>query len=76
MLDFNKFHKNIKGLSESVNSIMNEALTPEVLEKMTPEQLELINSSKNALNLDGKSLKEKVNELNKIINNNAAFNNK
>ena len=61
----------LKGLQESTNGLINSVLTPEAKEQMTPEQLELLNQGMNAFSLNGKKPFERVEELTKILRNNA-----
>jgi hypothetical protein len=55
---------NINDLIQQAQGLMDSLLTPEVLEKMSPEQLKLIDEAKNSVNLKG-DLSEKLEMLKK-----------
>ena len=58
---------NLDDLIKQAHSLMDSLLTPEVLEKMTDEQLKIINEAKNSVNLKG-DLSEKLEMLKKYTN--------
>lgn len=55
---------NINDLIQQAQGLMDSILTPEVLGKMTDEQLKLIDEAKNSVNLKG-DLSEKLEILKK-----------
>lgn len=55
---------NLENLIQQANGLIDSLLTPEVMEKMTPEQLKLIDEAKNSVNLKG-DLSEKLEMLKK-----------
>jgi hypothetical protein len=55
---------NINDLIQQAQGLMDSLLTPEVLDKMTDEQLKLIDEAKNSVNLKG-DLSEKLEMLKK-----------
>jgi hypothetical protein len=55
---------NINDLIQQAQGLMDSLLTPEVLDKMTDEQLKLIDEAKNSVNLKG-DLSEKLEILKK-----------
>lgn len=55
---------NLENLIQQAQGLMDSLLTPEVMEKMTPEQLKLIDEAKNSVNLKG-DLSEKLEMLKK-----------
>jgi hypothetical protein len=55
---------NINDLIQQAQGLMDSLLTPEVLDKMSPEQLKLIDEAKNSVNLKG-DLSEKLEMLKK-----------
>jgi hypothetical protein len=55
---------NINDLIQQAQGLMDSLLTPEVLDKMTDEQLKLIHEAKNSVNLKG-DLSEKLEMLKK-----------
>jgi hypothetical protein len=55
---------NINDLIQQAQGLMDSLLTPEVLDKMTEEQLKLIDEAKNSVNLKG-DLSEKLEMLKK-----------
>jgi len=55
---------NINDLIQQAQGLMDSLLTPEVLDKMSPEQLKLIDEAKNSVNLKG-DLSEKLEILKK-----------
>lgn len=55
---------NLENLIQQAQGLIDSLLTPEVMEKMTPEQLKLIDEAKNSVNLKG-DLSEKLEMLKK-----------
>lgn len=55
---------NLENLIQQAQGLIDSLLTPEVIEKMTPEQLKLIDEAKNSVNLKG-DLSEKLEMLKK-----------
>lgn len=55
---------NLENLIQQAQGLIDSLLTPEVMEKMTPEQLKLIDEAKNSVNLKG-DLSEKLEILKK-----------
>ena len=68
---FDNLMTGLKGLQENTNGLINSVLTPEAKEQMTPEQLEFLNQGMSAFSLNGKKPFERVEELTKILRNNA-----
>ncbi len=75
MDSFKNFTKSIQSLKDNANKMIDEALTPEVLDSLSPEQMEIVSGSMSAFDLNGKSTKQKAEEINNLIKkSNAAFN--
>jgi len=66
--------KSIGSLKGAASKAIDEALTDEVRAAMTPEQTEIVNGSMNAFDLNGKTTKQKAEEINNLIKKNVAFN--
>ncbi len=64
--NFQKMFKDIKKTSENT---LNSILTPEIMGNLSVAQTDFVNESKNAFNLNGKSLNKKQEELNNLLKN-------
>lgn len=57
----------VKQLQKTAQRLMNKAMTDEVIRQLTPEQKELIQESKRAMDLEGMTLEEKKSKLDEIL---------
>lgn len=69
----------LTGLMEQIKQVsqraLNQAITPEVMAQMTPEQKKLIEEGQNAFKFkEGQTLDEKINELQNTLKNVAKYN--
>lgn len=64
--NFQKMFKDIKKTSENT---LNSILTPEIMGNLSGAQTDFVNESKNAFNLNGKSLNQKQEQLNNLLKN-------
>jgi hypothetical protein len=62
-----KMVESLRGLTENM---LSKTLTPEVLQELTPQELDIIAEAKNALNFEGCSPSEKLNKLNALLRKN------
>ena len=68
---------NLNGLEKDIQAKLNTHLTPDVLEQMTPEQINFINEGRNATTIKaGQTFKEKAEQLTQILKDNASIINK
>lgn len=57
----------VQGLKDLSENMLNKTLTPDVLSKLSPKELDLIAEAKNALNFENSNPSEKLNNLNTIL---------
>jgi len=63
--------KSIETLKESAGNLIDEALTKDVADHMTPEQMEAVNDAKKALKFDGSNPAQAVREFSKMLDKHA-----
>ena len=56
-----------KMVKETTDQMINKVVTQEMESKMTPEQKELLNGARNACNLKGTNIGDKLEELTKLM---------
>jgi hypothetical protein len=67
MDSLNQILKGLKGLEKETNQLMNQSMTPEIMDQLNPAQKAMINEAKSAFNLDGLSLAEKEEKLRETL---------
>lgn len=61
-------------MKTAANGAIKGAMTEEVMAAMNPEQLEIVNGAASAFDLNGKTTRQKAEEINNLIKKNVAFN--
>lgn len=65
--DLENMKNMISSLRNMTEKMLSKTLTPEVVQELTPQELEIISEAKNSLNLDGLQPSEKLNNLNILL---------